>query len=233
MLKVNKIDVYYGDVQILWEVSLDVKEGEIISLIGPNGAGKTTIARTIIGLKAPKSGSITFLDKRIDGLSPHKIVGLGVTLVPERRSLFETMSVYENLLMGGYLKSPEIVRDTIEEVYNMFPVLKERNNQFAGTLSGGERRMLTVGRAIMSKPKLMILDEPTLGLMPTLVVQVLDTIPKLRDMGITLVLIEENVSSSLKLADRGYVIEEGKIALEGTGKELLKNPHIKKVYLGM
>jgi branched-chain amino acid transport system ATP-binding protein len=232
MLKVDGIEVSYQDIQVLWGVSLHIDEGEIVSLIGPNGAGKTTIAKTIVGLKAPMNGAVTFLDKRIDGMAPHTIISKGITLVPERGSLFETMSVYENILMGGYLMPKATVKETMKEVNDMFPKLQEMKKQLAGTLSGGERRMLTIARALMSKPKLIILDEPTMGLQPNLVVQVHDTIPKLRDMGITVMLIEENITSCLKISDRAYVIEEGKTALEGKGSDLLQNNYIKKVYLG-
>lgn len=234
MLDVSDIDVFYGDLQALWGVSLKVEKGEIVALVGSNGAGKTTTLRTISGLLCPRSGSVHFLDKRIDGIPPHKIVEEGVVQVPEGRRLFPQMTVKENLELGAYTKEAWEKRfDTIEWVYTLFPRLKEREKQLAGTMSGGERQMLAVGRALMSKPKLLMLDEPSLGLAPILVVQVFDAVKKIHEEGVSILLVEQNVQKALSIADRGYVLENGRIVLEDIGEELLNNPHVKKAYLGI
>ncbi len=234
MLDVSDIDVFYGDLQALWGVSLKVEKGEIVALVGSNGAGKTTTLRTISGLLHPRSGSVHFLDKRIDGIPPHKIVEEGVVQVPEGRRLFPQMTVKENLELGAYTKEAWEKRfDTIEWVYTLFPRLKEREKQLAGTMSGGERQMLAVGRALMSKPKLLMLDEPSLGLAPILVMQVFDAVKKIYEEGVSILLVEQNVQKALSIADRGYVLENGRIVLEDIGEGLLNNPHVKKAYLGI
>jgi branched-chain amino acid transport system ATP-binding protein len=235
MLKVDSISSFYGPFQALWNVSLSVSKNEIIAIIGANGAGKTTLLRTICGLLRPKSGSIHFLNNRIDKLSPHKICQMGLSLVPEGRRLFPYMSVLENLEMGAYGKEANAKKnDTLEFVYQLFPVLKERSQQMAATLSGGEQQMLAIGRALMSKPKLLMLDEPSHGLAPIIVAKIFETIKQLREEeGVTILLVEQNVHRSLELSDRSYVLEAGKIVMEGLSKELFEDYRIKKAYLGI
>ena len=234
LLEVNGIDVFYGDLQALWGVSLKVGKGELVAIVGANGAGKTTTLRTISGLLKPRNGTISFMDERIDGAPPHRIVGRGVVQVPEGRKLFPQMTVRENLELGAYTREAwEKRSETIEWVYNLFPRLKEREKQLAGTMSGGEQQMLAIGRALMSRPKLLMLDEPSLGLAPILVLQVFDTVKRIREEGISILIVEQNVKMTLSIADRGYVLENGRIVLEGSGGELLGNPHVKKAYLGI
>lgn len=234
MLEVNKIDVFYGDLQVLWEVSLKVNKGEIVTVVGANGAGKTTLLRTISGLLRPKLGIITFLNKRLETLPPHKIAEEGIAHVMEGRRLFPYMTVRENLEMGAYTKAAWDKREeTMEFIFNLFPRLKEREKQLAGTLSGGEQQMLALGRALMLRPKLLLLDEPSWGLAPRIVLQLFDTIKKIRDEGVTILLVEQNVFQSLTVSDRGYVMENGRIVLEGSGESLLNNPMVKKAYLGI
>jgi branched-chain amino acid transport system ATP-binding protein len=233
MLEVNSINVFYGKFQALWGTSLTVKKGEIVALIGPNGAGKTTTLKTISGLIKPTEGTITFNNTRIDKLPPHQIAKLGIGLVPEGRQLFEKLTVNENLLMGAYLKSRGEIRDTLEFVFQLFPRLKERRNQLAGTLSGGEQQMLAVARALMLKPSLLMIDEMSLGLMPKLVSQLFKVVEKIRDEGVSILIVEQHVESVLRMSDRGYLMEQGRIVLEGTGDEMLRSEHIKKVYLGV
>ncbi|MEM1545587.1 MAG: ABC transporter ATP-binding protein [Candidatus Methanomethylicia archaeon] len=233
MLEVNNINVFYGKFQALRSVSLTVKKGESVALIGPNGAGKTTTLKTISGLLKPVDGSITFNNTRIDKLSPHQIAKLGIGLVPEGRQLFEKLTVYENLLMGAYLKSGSEIRDTLEFVFQLFPRLKERRNQLAGTLSGGEQQMLAVARALMLKPSLLMIDEMSLGLMPKLVSQLFKVVERIKDEGVSILIVEQHVESALKMSDRGYLMEQGRIVLEGTGDEMLKSEYIRKVYLGI
>ena len=234
MLKVDKINVFYGDLQALWDVSFEVNEGEKVVIVGANGAGKTTTLRTISGLLRPRSGSIEFLGKRIDKLPPHEIVELGIAHVPEGRRLFPRMTVLENLEVGAYTKrAREKFDDTLEWVFSIFPRLRERKKQIAGTMSGGERQMLAIARGLMSKPKLLMLDEPSLGLAPKLVVKTFEVIERINEEGVTILLVEQNVRHALELADRGYVLETGRITLSGTGEELLKNDYVKKAYLGM
>jgi branched-chain amino acid transport system ATP-binding protein len=234
MLEVSKIDTFYGKVQALWDVSLKVAKKELVAFIGANGAGKTTLINTISGMIRPASGSIKFLGQRIDGLAPHAVVELGICQIPEGRKLFPEMSVRENLEMGAY--SPRAWREkqkTIEQVYQLFPQLKERAGQLARTLSGGEQQMLAMGRGLMSQPKLCIIDEPSNGLAPLLVKEIFDIILGLRDKGIAILLIEQNVRQTLEIADRAYVLENGRVALSGEGKKLLKKESIKKAYLGL
>jgi len=234
VLKVNKIDVFYENIQALWEISIEVRKGELVALVGANGAGKTTTLRTISGLLRPASGSVEFLGDRIDKLGPHEIVGRGIIQVPEGRLLFPRLTVLENLKMGSYKSEAKKRREeTLGWVYELFPVLSERRKQLAGTLSGGEQQMLAIGRGLMSIPKILLLDEPSLGLAPKLVDTIFQAITRLHEQGITILLVEQNVARSLEIADKGYVLENGRIALEGTGKELLENEHVKKAYIGI
>lgn len=234
MLKVDNIDVSYGELQVLYDVSLEVNEKELVAVVGSNGAGKTTLMKAISGLLHPTKGSIIFLGNRIDKLSPYKVVSLGISLVPEGRQLFPEMSVQENLELGAYQKrAREKLKDSLEWVYQLFPILKERKSQSAGTLSGGEQQMLAIGRALMSRPKLLMLDEPSLGLMPIFVKTTFKAVEKLKDEGVTILLVEQNVRQALELADRGYVLENGRIVLSNTGKKLLSDERVKKAYLGL
>jgi len=234
MLKVNKVATFYGKSQALWDVSLNIKEAEIVALIGANGAGKTTLLNTISGVLVPASGTVEFLDKRIDGMAPHRIVGLGLAHVPEGRRLFVEMSVHENLEMGAYTSGAWKHRaETFEHVYELFPILKERAKQLARTLSGGEQQMLAMARGLMARPKMCMFDEPSYGLAPRLMMEVFEAIKSLRKQGITILLIEQNVRNTLEIADRAYVLENGRIALEGKSKDLLKRESIKKAYLGL
>ena len=234
MLEVKKISTFYGKVQVLWDVSLKVIKKEIVAFIGANGAGKTTLINTISGLLRPASGSIRFGGKRIEGFAPHAIVELGICHIPEGRRLFPDMSVRENLEMGAYLtRAWKQKEETLEHVYQLFPILKERGGQLARTLSGGEQQMLAMGRGLMSRPKLCIIDEPSNGLSPLLVKEIFDIIQGLRKQGIAILLIEQNVRQTLELADRAYVLENGRVILSGDGKKLLKKELIKKAYLGL
>ena len=234
MLEVSNINTFHGKAQALWDVSLRIDEKEIVALIGANGAGKTTLLNTISGLLRPASGSVEFLGKRIDGLAPHNIVELGVSHVPEGRRLFADMSVHENLEMGAYTSEAwKRKEETLEQVYQVFPALKERGGQLARTLSGGEQQMLAMGRGLMAKPRLCMLDEPSYGLAPRLLLEVFQVIKSLREQGITILLIEQNVRSTLEISDRAYVLENGRIVLEGKGKELLQEELIRKAYLGL
>lgn len=234
MLNIDKINVYYGDLQILWDVSLRVDKGLVVTLVGSNGAGKTTLFKTIIGILRPKSGSITFLGKRIDNSSPADIIRLGIAQVPEGRRLFSNMNVLENLELGAYVsEARKKVDDTLDWVFNLFPILKERKNQLAMSLSGGEQQILAIARGLMARPQMLMLDEPSLGLAPKLVVQVFDIIQKIKDEGMTILLIEQNTIQALALSDLGFVLETGRIVLEGTREQLLQNEHVKKAYLGV
>jgi len=234
LLEVKDLDVAYGKIQVLWGVSFKVYKGEVVALVGSNGAGKTTTLKTIMGLIKPIKGAVLFEGRRIDGLPTHSIVKMGVTLVPEGRQLFPELSVYDHLIAGAYLlKDKDVIRERLEFVYSLFPVLKERRSQKAGTLSGGEQQMLAIGRALMSMPKLMMFDEPSLGLAPKLVDAILDTIARLRYEGITILLVEQNVRAALEISDRGYVIENGRIILEGRSSELLESERVKKAYLAI
>jgi len=233
MLEVDKIDVFYGKFQALREASLKVDKGEIVALIGPNGAGKTTTLKTISGVLKPSRGSIMFNGNRIDQLPPHEIAKLNIGLVPEGRQLFDKMSVYENLLIGAYIRPKNVVKDTLEWCYQIFPVLKERRNQLAGTLSGGEQQMLAIARTLMLKPVLLLIDEMSLGLMPRLAYELFKILERIRDEGITILIVEQHIRSALELSDKGYLMEQGTIVLEGNSKEMLKSDYIKKVYLGV
>ena len=234
MLEVSNIDTFYGKAQALFGVSLRVNEAEIVALIGANGAGKTTLLNTISGLLCPASGSAEFLGKRIDGLTPHAIVELGISHIPEGRRLFPDMSVRENLEMGAYPnRTWKQKEETLEQVYQVFPVLKERAGQLARTLSGGEQQMVAMGRGLMSRPRLCIFDEPSSGLAPRLVLEVFRVIKSLREQGLTILLIEQNVRHTLEIADRAYVLENGRVVLEGACDELLQSDHVRKAYLGL
>lgn len=233
MLEIRDLQVYYGVIQALKGISFDVNEGEIVTLIGANGAGKTTTMQSIMGLIPAKHGTITYQGELINKVPPHKIVKLGMTQVPEGRRIFQELTVYENLLMGAYTqKDAKLKKHDIEYVYGKFPRLKERKNQIAGTLSGGEQQMLAMGRALMSRPKLLMLDEPSMGLSPLLVDQVFKIIQEIHKDGTTILLVEQNAGKSLAISDRAYVLENGKIAYSGTGKELMESENIKKAYLG-
>ncbi len=231
MLKVNDINVYYGNIHALKGISLEVHEDEIVALIGANGAGKSTTLKTISGLMHSKTGSITLMNEDITHAEAHKLVSKGLAHVPEGRRIFLHMTVLENLEMGAYTQ-PGYVKDGIADVFERFPRLKHRKNQIAGTLSGGEQQMLAMGRALMSKPKLLMLDEPSMGLAPILVQQIFDIIKELHDAGTTILLVEQNAEMALKIADRAYVLESGRITLSGTGAELAQSDSVKKAYLG-
>ena len=234
MLKVSNIEVSYGDIQVLFGVSLEVGEGEMISLIGPNGAGKTTTARAITGIVPPFKGRVEFLGREIQSLPPHQIVPLGLVHVPEGRLIFPSLTVEENLDLGAFHAPARAQREeTMERVSEMFPTLRERRRQLAGSLSGGEQQMLAIARGLMARPRLIIFDEPSLGLAPILVREILRTIRQIVSEGITVLLIEENVQESLRLADRGYVLENGRVVQSGNGKDLLGDEHIRRAYLGL
>ena len=231
MLKVDNINVYYGKIHAIKDVSFEVKEGEIVSLIGANGAGKSTTLKTISGLLRSKTGSVTFCGEDISKTDSYKLVSKGMAHVPEGRRIFLQMTVQENLEMGAYTSKGDIEKD-LEDIYQRFPRLAERKNQIAGTLSGGEQQMLAMGRAMMSHPKLLILDEPSMGLAPILVQRIFDLIKELHASGTTILLVEQNAEMALSIADRAYVLESGRVVLSGTGKELAASDEIKKAYLG-
>jgi len=234
VLEVSNLNVFYGKSQALRDASLKVNEGEIVALVGANGAGKTTLLNTVSGLLRPASGHVEFMGKRLDGLAPHKIVQLGICQIPEGRKLFTEMTVLENLELGAYAsQSWKRRKETLERVFQIFPALRERQNQQANKLSGGEQQMVAIGRGLMSSPKLCMFDEPSYGLAPKLFSEVLEVIKQLREQGITIFLVEQDVRHTLEIADRAYVLENGQIVLEGKGKELLQNEQIKKAYLGM
>ncbi|MBI5569371.1 MAG: ABC transporter ATP-binding protein [Desulfomonile tiedjei] len=234
MLAVDGIDVSYRDVQVLRDVSLYVCKGEIVTVIGPNGAGKSTLLNTIVGFRHPHKGSIVFEDQPIDHLTPEKVVRHGLTTVPEGARVFAEMSVLDNLKMGSYLKEARGRRDeTLQRVFQFFPRLAERMHQKGGTLSGGERQMLAISRALMSRPKLLLLDEPSLGLAPLLVIKVFEAIRGIAATGVTVLLVEQNVHYSLEITDRAYVLENGRIVLQGTGHEMSDNDHVRKSYLAL
>ncbi len=234
MLKVNGIDVFYGDLQVLWDVSFEVKEKEILVLVGANGAGKSTTIRTISSLLTPRKGSIEFDGVRLDKTPPFHVIEHGIVHVPEGRRLFPQMSVEENLIMGTLNGEAKAKRaQTMERVYGLFPRLRERKKQLAGTLSGGEQQMLAVGRGLMSLPKLMMFDEPSLGLAPILVQDIFRIVRKINEEGVTVLLVEQNVRQTLAMCHRAYVLENGRVVLEGTGEALMANEHVKEAYLGI
>lgn len=234
MLKVKNIDVYYGDVQALWDISFEVKEGEVVALLGSNGAGKTTTLNTISGLLRPRKGNIEFLEQELTNLPAHKTASLGIAHVPEARRLFPEMTVEENLLMGSLMPEAKARRkESMERVFDIFPILKERRRQAAGTLSGGESQMLAIARGLMACPKLIMMDEPSLGLAPFLVEEVFRVIEQINREGVTVLVVEQNVAHALKSCTKAYILETGRIALQGTGEKLLQDEHVKEAYLGV
>ena len=233
MLKIDNINLYYDGIHALKGVSLEVPEGKIISLIGANGAGKTSTLRTISGLNRPKTGSITYKDQDLLKVSPEKLVNMGIIQVPEGRRIFAPMTVFENLELGAYLRKDKSgIEEDLKKVFKRFPRLEERKKQLSGTLSGGEQQMLAMGRALMSQPKVLLLDEPSMGLAPILVREIFDIIKELNKIGITILLVEQNAKMALSIADYAYVLETGKIVLEGKGQELAESDQIQKAYLG-
>ena len=232
MLEVRDLHVYYGEIQALKGVSFRVGPGEIVALLGNNGAGKTTTLRTVSGLLAPRSGEVLFGDHSLVGTPPHDIVTRGITHVPEGRRIFNRLTVVENLIMGAYTRGDKGIAEDMERVFTVFPRLKERRTQVAGTLSGGEQQMLAIGRALMAKPSLLLLDEPSMGLAPVLVEQIFDTVQTINKQGVTILLVEQNAAMALSIAQRGYVLETGRIALEGSATELAGNPEVRRAYLG-
>lgn len=234
MLEATGIDVFYGHLQALWGVSFVVRQGEIVTLLGSNGAGKSTIIKVAQGLKRPVSGEVRFLGRVIHRLGPHQVVELGLCLVPEDRNLFPFMSVLENLELGAFPHEARCVRkQTLEWVYELFPILRGRSNQKVHTLSGGEQQMVAVGRGLMAKPKLLMMDEPSLGLAPLLVAELFQTISEINSHGVSILLVEQNIQHALRLAHRAYVMETGRITRQGAGRELLQDPYICKAFLGM
>lgn len=233
MLKVQNLKVFYGVINAIKGVSFEVKQGEIIALIGANGAGKTTILHTVTGLVAPKAGSILFEGRELTKVPAHKIVSMGMSHVPEGRRIFQALSVYENLKLGAFLiKDKKVIEKNLRYVYDHFPRLEERKNQIAGTLSGGEQQMLAMGRALMSNPKIILMDEPSMGLSPLLVSEIFNIIQEVSNDGATVLLVEQNANKALSIADRAYVLETGKIVLSGNAKDLMNNEEIRKAYLG-
>jgi branched-chain amino acid transport system ATP-binding protein len=234
LVEINDINVSYGDVQVLHEVALEVREGEIVTIVGANGAGKSTLLKTIAGILRSTRGEIQFLGERIDHLYPHQIVEKGLVRIPEGRKIFPSLSVLEHLELGSYLPKAKAKRsESLEKVFSLFPVLKERSKQVAGTLSGGEQQMLAIGRGLMSLPRLLMLDEPSLGLAPLLVREIFRTVREINKEGTTILLVEQNVFNALDMAHQGYVLENGRIVLRGKSRDLLGNEHIKESYLGV
>ncbi len=233
-LEIKNIDVFYGDVQVIFDLSLTVKEGEVVSIIGSNGAGKSTLLKTISGLMTPSQGDILFEGFPTHDQPPENIVERGIVQVPEGRRLFTLMTVKDNLIVGAYSNRADRLQEkTLKEVYSLLPRLQERESQIAMTLSGGEQQMVAIGRGLMSRPKLLMLDEPSLGLAPILIKSIFETVRKIADKGTTVLLVEQDVKHSLSLSDRGYVLEHGRIAMEGPATDLLDDPHIKTAYLGL
>jgi branched-chain amino acid transport system ATP-binding protein len=234
MLQVEKISTHYGDIQVLWETSLAISPKEMVTMVGSNGSGKTTVINTIAGMLHPTSGAIQFLDEQIHRLPPHKIIERGISLIPEGRKLFPEMTVLENLELGAYSpKARPKIEETLEWVFELFPRLKERKLQLAGTLSGGEQQMVTVGRGLMSIPQLLLIDEPSMGLAPLLVADLFRTIQKINRQGVTVFLVEQNARLAMEISDRTYVLENGRIVREGRSEELLNDESIRKAYLGL
>jgi len=232
MLKIDDLHVYYGEIHALKGVALEIRRGEIVTLLGNNGAGKTTTLRSISGLVPPRKGSVTFEDKPLKGVSAHDVVGMGIAHVPEGRRIFKRLSVRENLLMGAFLRNDDKIDADLDRMLNLFPVLRERISQVAGTLSGGEQQMLAVGRALMGQPRLLLLDEPSMGLSPLLTERIFETIVEINKQGTTILLVEQNASMALAVAHRAYVLETGAIALSGSAKELAGNEDVRRAYLG-
>jgi branched-chain amino acid transport system ATP-binding protein len=234
MIEVRKIDVRYGRIQALWDVSFSVAEGELVVLLGANGAGKTTTLKTLSGLLRPASGEIIFCGRAIQGMPPHRVAGLGLVQVPEGRHVFPLMNVQENLLMGGFHRAVRKDRkQAIAEAFERFPILRERRRQLAGTLSGGEQQMLAIARALIARPRLLMLDEPSLGLAPSLVRQIFGALRGINASGTTILLVEQNIQEALKLADRGYVLENGRVIIQDTSSNLLASEHVRRAYLGL
>ena len=233
MLQVQGISAHYGPVQTLWDVSFNIAEKEIVTIIGPNGAGKSTLVKTIAGLISASSGEIQFMRDRIDRLRPYAIARRGISLIPENRDIFPKMTVLDNLLLGAYKRGQRDAKDSCEWVFQLFPVLKTKSKKIAQTLSGGEQQMLAIARSLMSKPKLLMLDEPSLGLAPILVDEILDTIAEINEEGMTVLLVEQNVQEAMEIAHRAYVLEEGRITQTGTPSDLVNDERIKSAYLGM
>jgi branched-chain amino acid transport system ATP-binding protein len=234
MLQVNNVRICYGEVPAVHEISLEVRQGEVVSVIGANGAGKTTLMRAVSGLLPVRSGEIIFEGRAIHNLPAHRIVELGISHVPEGRLLFDSLTVRDNLLLGAYTRGDESgMAPTLEQVYSIFPILRERASQRAGTLSGGQQQMLAIARGLMSRPKLLILDEPSLGLAPALVSDLFATIQHIREQGLTIILVEQNVRDSLELADRAYLLQTGRVVMSGGGSDLLATDLVRKAYLGM
>lgn len=234
MLEIKTIDVFRGEAQILWNLQMKVEKGEVVTVLGANGAGKTTLVESILGIHHPKKGEILFMDEEISQKPPYLITQMGISCVPEGRRIFKEMTVYENLEMGAYpVKARPLLKTTQEWVFSLFPILKERRHQIAGTLSGGEQQMLAIGRALMSRPMLLLLDELSLGLSPKITKEIYGTIRKLHQEGVTMLLIEQNATMALLHSQRGYILETGRITLQGSSQELLGNDHIRKAYLGM
>ena len=235
LLKMREVETYYGSAQALKGISLEIKKGELITILGANGAGKTTLLRTISGLNEPRRGWIEFEGQKIDRLSPDDIVKLGISHCPEGRKLFPQMTVFKNLTLGAHVHRGDQhgIRETMEGVFDLFPVLKERQQQLAGTLSGGEQQMLVIGRALMSKPKLLMLDEPSLGIAPLLVDRIFEVIKDINQRGTTILLVEQNAAIALSIADHGYVMETGEVVLSGEAKQLLSEEKVKQAYLGL
>ena len=234
MLSVEKIKVKYKQITALHEVSLQVKEGEIVAALGSNGAGKSTLLKSIASQLNPEEGAVLFQGERINGIGPHEVVRRGISLVPEGKRIFAKMSVNENLLVGAYIQKDEKIRvETLNRIFELFPRLRERMKQKAGTLSGGEQQMLAIARGLMSKPKLLMLDEPSLGIAPNLVDRIFETIEIIRKSGLTILIVEQHVQEALEMADRGYILQTGKIILEGKSKELLDSELVQKAYLGI
>lgn len=232
MLELSNVNVYYGPIHAVKNISLSIKEGEIVTLVGANGAGKSTTLKSISGLEKSKTGEIQFKDKRIHSLTPTNIVKLGISYVPEGRRIFSKMSVMENLEMGAYTrKDKKGVKEDFEKIFTLFPRLKERKDQLAGTLSGGEQQMLAIGRGLMSRPKLLLLDEPSMGLAPIIVKEIFSIIEDINKDGISILLVEQNANMALKVSDRAYIIRNGEIEIEGNSKELLEDERVKKAYL--
>ena len=232
LLRAEDINVYYGNIHAIKHISFSVEQGEIVTLIGANGAGKTTTLNTVAGLLRSQTGGVYFNDITLSRIPAHQVVHYGLAMVPEGRRIFQQMTVQENLEMGAYTQKASTIPGNMKHVYELFPRLEERKKQVAGTLSGGEQQMLAMGRALMSNPKLLMLDEPSMGLAPILVEEIFQIIRELHNTGVTILLVEQNAQAALSVADRGYVLETGKIVLTGTGKELLSSPEIKKAYLG-
>ncbi|SOC36579.1 ABC transporter ATP-binding protein [Ureibacillus acetophenoni] len=232
MLKLTNVETFYGQIQALKGIDLEVNEGKIITLLGANGAGKSTTMKTIAGLLKPKNGSVEFNGENVTGLRPDQLLRKGISLVPEGRAILTSMTVLENLEMGAYQRNDKDVRNDIEDVMQRFPILKERQTQMAGTLSGGQQQMLAIARALLSKPKLLLLDEPSMGLAPLIVADIFKIIKEINEAGTTVLLVEQNAKQALKIADYGYVMETGKIIIEGSAQSLLEDPRVVEAYLG-